>query len=92
LFTYKESPSLGCNNVFPTLLDHSHVSPICSLSPPTPKYYLDALVDNFMIYNANVDLSNENNLFSMLNGNVDEYVSLCYFRGYDPFSTLIVYA
>ena len=41
VFIYEESTSLGCNNVLPNLLDHSHVSPICSLPSPPPKYYID---------------------------------------------------
>jgi len=37
-----------------------------------------------MIYYANVDLGYEDNEFNVLGGNVDDYLSLCYFRGYDP--------
>ena len=31
-----------------------------------------------------MDLGNENNVFSMLGGSIDGYVSLGYFKGYDP--------
>jgi len=37
-----------------------------------------------MIFDANVDLGYEDNEFNVLGGIVDDYVSLCYFRGYDP--------
>ena len=37
-----------------------------------------------MICNANVDLGYEDNIFSMLGGNIQDYVSLGYLRGYDP--------
>ena len=84
VFMHEESPSLGCNNVLPNPLDHSHVSPICSLPSPSTKYYIDAPISNPMIFDANVDLGYEDNMFSMLGGNVDDYVSLGYFRGYDP--------
>jgi len=37
-----------------------------------------------MICDSNVDLGYEDNMFNMLGGNIDDYVSLDYFRGYDP--------
>jgi len=76
VFVCEDFASLGCNNVFPNPLGHSHVSPICSLPSHSPKYYLNAPIDNFMIYDANVDLGYENNIFSMLGGHLDNYVSL----------------
>jgi len=32
-----------------------------------------------------MDLSYEDNIFSMLNGNIDDYLSFGYLRGYDRF-------
>jgi len=37
-----------------------------------------------MIYDAAMDLGYKANMFNMLGGNVDDYVSLGYFSGYDP--------
>jgi len=37
-----------------------------------------------MIYGANVDLGNEDNMFDMLGEKVDNFVSLGYLRGYNP--------
>ena len=81
----KESPSLGFdNNVLTNPFDHSHVLPICSLSSPSPEYYIDVPIDNPMICNGNVDLGYENNMFNILGGNVDNFVSLGYFSGIIP--------
>jgi len=41
-------------------------------------------MSNPMICNATMDLGYEINMFSMLGRNVDDYVSICYFRGYNP--------
>ena len=38
-----------------------------------------------MICDANVNMSYEDNIFSMLGGNLDNFVTLGYVRGYDPF-------
>ena len=38
-----------------------------------------------MIYDAAMDLGYKANMFNMLGGNVDDYVSLGYFSGYNPF-------
>ena len=37
-----------------------------------------------MICDATMDLSFENNMFYMLGGSVDDYVSAGYIRGFDP--------
>ena len=37
-----------------------------------------------MICDVDMDLGYENNMFRMLGGNVDDYVFLGYFRGFDP--------
>ena len=54
-----------------------------TLSPPT--YYLVVPIDNLLICYATVDLSHENNMFNILGKNVENFVSLGYFRGYDVF-------
>jgi len=77
------SPSLGCNNVLPNPLNYSHVSPNLQPSHSTD-YYLDVPISNPMIFDANVNLGYEDNMFSMLGGNVHDFVSLSYFRGHDP--------
>jgi len=81
VFMHEESPSPGCNNVLPNPLDHSHV---CSLPSQSPQYYLDEPINNFLMCDANVSLGFVNNMFSILSGNVDDYVSLGCFRGHDP--------
>jgi len=56
VFVHEESPSLGFNDsVLPNPLDHSHASPLCSLSSPSPEHYIDAPVDNIMICDANMN-------------------------------------
>jgi len=85
VFMHKESPSLGFdNNVIPNPLDHSHVFPMCSSPSLSPKYYIDVPIDNPKICYCNVDLGYENNVINVLGGNVHDYVSLGYLRGYDP--------
>jgi len=84
-FIHEESPNLSFDdNVIPNPLDHSHVSPMCSQPSPYPECDIVELVDNSMIYNANIDFDYDGNEFNVLGGNVDDYVSLVYFRGYDP--------
>ena len=36
-----------------------------------------------MIYDANIDLGYDENMFNMLGGNLDDYVSLGCFSGYN---------
>ena len=75
MFMHEESPSLGFDDsVLPNPFDHSHVFPLCL--QPSP-------VDNPMICDDNVNLGYEDNMFSMLGGNVDNFLSLGYFCGYD---------
>jgi len=84
-FMHEESPSLCFNNIFlSNSLDHSHISPCCLLPSPSPEYYIDVPISNLMICDANMDLGHEDNMFRMLGGKVDDYVSLDYFKGYDP--------
>jgi len=73
---HEESPSLHCTSVPPNPLVHSHISSLCSLHSPSLEYYIDATLDNPMIFKANVDLGYEKNVFDILDGNVDDYVSI----------------
>ena len=63
---HEESPSLVCNNVLPNPLDHSHVSPMCSQPCPSPEHYVDASIDNIVIWDATMDLGHKDNMFSLL--------------------------
>jgi len=85
VFMHEESLSLGfSDSALPNPLHHSHISPLWSLPSPFTKYYIDAPINNLKICDANMDLGHKNNMFSMLGGNFDGYVSRCCFRGYDP--------
>ena len=85
MLMHEESPSLGFDvNVFSNHDDHSHVSLLYSLPYPSPQCDIDVAIDNYMICDATMDLSNEDNVFDMLGGNVDDYLSLGYLRWYDP--------
>jgi len=85
VFVHKDFPNLDFNNIiYATTIYHSHVSPIYSLPSPSPEYYLAELIGNPIIYDTNIDLGYEDNTFSVFGGNVDDCVSLGYFRGYDP--------
>ena len=69
MFMHEESPNLGfADIVIPNPLYYSHVFPMCSLPSHSPEYYIDTPIENPMIFNANVDLGYEVNLFSMLGG------------------------
>jgi len=50
----------------------------------SPKYSLDAPVDNPNICDFNVDLGYEDNEFNVPGGNVDDHASFGYFKAYDP--------
>ena len=56
VFVHKDFPSLGSNIVLPNRLDHSHASSPCSLPSQSPEYYLDKPINNFLIYDANINL------------------------------------
>jgi len=95
VFIHEESPSLSFDNiVLPNPLDYSHISPIFLQPSPSPKYNIDTSIDNPMIFYANNDLGYENDMFSMLGGNVDSFMSLGYFSGYptslDPYYMYLV--
>ena len=84
VFMHDAFPSLGSDMVLPNCLDHSHTSHIYSQTSPSLQYDLDVPIDNHIICDASVDLSFVNNMFNMLGEKFDGYVSLNYFRGYDP--------
>jgi len=78
---HEESASLSCNIDLYNPLDHSHASSTCSESSISSGYSLDEPINNPKICDSNVDLGYENNMFSMLGGNVDDFVSLgCFSR------------
>jgi len=84
VFIHKESPSLGFDDsVISNPLDHSYVSPMCSLPSPSPEYYIDTPIENPMIFYTNVDLDYEVNMFNMLGGNANNFVSLGCFSGFN---------
>jgi len=86
VLVHEESPSLGFDDSFiPNPLDHSHVFPMCSQPSLSPKYFIDTPIENPMILDFNIDLGCADNMFSILSGNVDDYVFLGYFRRYDPY-------
>jgi len=77
VFMHEESPSLGFDDsAIPNPLDHFHVSPICSLSSSSPKYFNDMPIKTPMIFDANIDLGYEVNMFNMLGGNAKNFLSL----------------
>jgi len=83
MFVHEGSPSLGSNHVIHSSLEHSHVSSFCSqrLFPLELDFVVP--IDNFEICDFNVDLGNENNIFNVLGGNVENFESLGYLCGYD---------
>jgi len=85
VFVCEESPSLAFDDsVIPNILEHSYVSPTCSQPSILPDCSLDVLVDNPKVCDSDVNLGHEDNEFNVLGGNVDDYLSLGYLRGYDP--------
>jgi len=92
MFVDKGSPSLVCDNVLPSPLEHSHVSTFCSQPLFSPEYTYDVPVDNFEICDSNVDMGHEDNMLSMLSGNVETFESLGNSRGYDaPLDPYCIY-
>ena len=92
VFMNEGSPSLTCDSVLPSPLEHSHVSTSYSQPSFSPEYTYDVPIDNFEICNSNVDLGNENNVLNVLGGNVENFGSLGYFSGYDAtFDSYCIY-
>jgi len=95
VFMNEESPGLDFdNNVLFNLLDHFHVLPIYLQPSPYPEYCIDVPINNHMICDAIVDLGYEDKMFNMFGGNVDKFMSLGYFSGYnaslDPYFMYLV--
>jgi len=84
VFKHEDLLSLGCDIVLPNALNHSHVSLMCSQPCLSPTYFINVPIDNPMICDGIVDLGYKDNMFDMLGGNINDYVSLGYFRGCDP--------
>ena len=74
---HEEFPSLSFHDVvLLNPLDYSHVSPMYLQPSPSTEYYIDVPMDNSMI--CYTDLGCEDNIFNMLGGNVDDYLSQGY--------------
>ena len=72
VFVHEGLPSLAYENVIPSFLEHSHVSTLCSPhSLSSPELNLDVPNDISTIYDFNVDMGHDNNMFNMLGGNVE---------------------
>ena len=77
MFVHDDFPSLGFDDrILPNPLNHLPASPLCSLPSLLPEYNMDVPIDNPMICDATMDLGYGDNIFYMLGGNVDGYVSL----------------
>jgi len=77
VFMHEESHSLGFDDsVTPNPLDHSHVFPMCSQSSISSEYSLDAPIDNPIICNSKVYFGLAGKMFTMIGGNVDNFLSL----------------
>jgi len=82
VFMYEEFPSLGFDNIIlPNPLDHSHISCLYLQPCPSPEHCIDMPINNFLIYDANIDLGYEDNVFDVVGVKVDNFASLGYFRG-----------
>jgi len=75
VFIYEESPTLS--------FDDSALPNLCSFPSPSPKYHNDVPIDNPIICDANVDLGYEDNMFDVLGGNINDFLPLGYFSGYN---------
>ena len=83
IFSHEKSPSLGFDDiVLPNSFVHSHVFPFCSLPSQSHEYYTDVPSDP-MICDANAHLGYDNNMFDVLGGNADNFMSLGHFSGYN---------
>ena len=87
-------PSLACENVFLSPLEHSHVSTFCSAPSFFSEYTYDVSIDNFEICDSNIDMGYADNIFHVIGGNVETFESLGNFSGYnatiDPYCINLV--
>ena len=56
---------------------------MCSQPSISSEYSLEVPIDNPKICDSKVDLGHAGKMFNMLGGNVDNFLSLGYFWGYD---------
>ena len=68
VFVHEESPSLACDNVLPSPLEHSHVSTFCSQLSFFPEYAYDVPFGNFEICDSNVAMAMRITCFTCLVG------------------------
>jgi len=80
---HEGSPSLACENVLPSHLDHSHVSTFRSQPSFSPEHSFDVPNGISELCDSKVNFGHENNMFNMLGENVEAFESLGYFSGYD---------
>jgi len=94
IFMHEGSPSLACENDLPRSLEHSHVPTFCSQPLFSLEYTYDVTNDNFELCDSIVNMSHEDNMLSMLSGNVKNFGSLGYFSRYnaalDPYCIHLV--
>jgi len=84
LFVHEGSYRLSYENFLPNPLEHAHVSIVSSpRSSSSPEYAFDVAIDNYEICESNVDVGDEDNMFNMLGGNVENFESLGCLCGYD---------
>jgi len=85
VFIHEGCPNLACENVFPSPLEHSHVSTFWSHPSFSPEYTYDVPIDNFDICDSNVDMDYMDNMFHMLGGNFETLECLGNLSGYVEF-------
>jgi len=84
LFVHEGSSSLYYENVLPNPLEHARVSIVSSPhSSSSPKYTYDVPHDISELIESNIEMGHEKYMFNVLGGNVENFESLGYFRGYD---------
>jgi len=82
-FMHEGSPSLACEKVFPSPLEHFLVSTFCSQPSFSPELDFDVPIDNFEICDSDVDMGYADNMFHMLGGIFETFESLGNFSGYN---------
>jgi len=83
VFVHEASSSWSFDKVLPNPLDESHVYLMCSQPSFFSVFYCNLPIDNHMIRDATSDLGYEDNMFDVFDGNIDNFLSLGYFSGYD---------
>ena len=63
-FVHKGSPSVVCDAIILNSLERSHVSPMYSQPSFSPELDFDVPIDNFEIYDSNVDMGNKDNMLN----------------------------